>query len=67
MIKVVLVLKEHVFYKIVEHVLPRKVNLQDDLVCDWPDMSKVYFSISDMTWSNRSIINDRLSLTDLLR
>ena len=53
MIKVVLVLKEHVFYKIVEHVLPRKVNLQDDLVCDWPDVSKVYFSISDMTWSDR--------------
>ena len=53
MIKVVLVLKEHVFYKIVEHVLLRKVNLQDDLVCDWPVMSKVYFSISDMTWSDR--------------
>ena len=39
-------LKKHKIHEIVEHTVPRnpsKVNLQDDFVSDWPDMSKVYF------------------------
>ena len=40
-------LKKHkIQEKVVEHTVPRnprKVNLQDDFVSDWPDMSKVYF------------------------
>ena len=36
-------LKKHTIHEIVEHTVPRKVNLQDNFVSDWPDMSKVFF------------------------